>query len=276
MAEKSKLFAVIGDPIDHSLSPLIHNTLFKKFKMNHNYIAYKIKKNELIYGIDSLKSIHISGFNVTIPHKHDIIQYLDSLDTTSTLSGSVNTVSNINNHLIGYNTDINGFIDPIKKRNILINGTDILLFGSGGVARSIITALSNENVNTITILYRNKTNSQKLAKLSNKFNINTTTISINNIDELKQHYDFIINATPLGLNNEIVPIPTKLIKQNIVVYDLVYTPLNTDLLKRAKNKHARVIYGYEMLIGQAIGAFKIWHNKTPSYKIMEQVILRGF
>ena len=143
-----KTYAVIGDPIDHTLSPNIHNAAFRKLEMDCTYIAYKIAKDELGEGIESLKKIKISGFNVTIPHKVEITKYLDKLDQNCSIIGAANTVLYENGELNGYNTDMEGFLDPIKKRDIKIENTHVLLIGAGGAARAIVAAFGKEKCNT--------------------------------------------------------------------------------------------------------------------------------
>tara|TARA_B100001146_G_scaffold183717_1_gene166544 strand:+ start:3500 stop:3973 length:474 start_codon:yes stop_codon:yes gene_type:complete len=147
-------FAVIGDPIDHSLSPNIHNAAFHSLNLDSTYIAYKIPRGELASGIEALKSIKIAGFNVTIPHKIEIMKYLDATDETSSVIGAVNTVSNNNGVLKGYNTDMDGFLNPIKRKNLVIEDSQALILGAGGAARAIITGMVKEKVGKITIVNR--------------------------------------------------------------------------------------------------------------------------
>ena len=271
-----KTFAVIGDPIDHTLSPTIHNAAFKHLKMNCNYIAYKIKKQELESGIESLKSIHISGFNVTIPHKINVLNYLDELDNDCYKINAVNTVVNKDGMLKGYNTDVFGFLEPFKIRNISISDYVVLLLGAGGVARAVIAACSQEHVRNIVVVNTNLERAKQLSQLSKNIGVNIQTINITQINEYEYDYDLIVNATPLGLNNEPSIISDTMIKKNTIVYDLVYRPMQTNLLKQAQKQNAVVIYGYEMLLYQAAKSFELWHNRESPLDIMKQAILRGF
>ncbi len=271
-----KTFAVIGDPIDHTLSPTIHNAAFKHLKMNCNYIAYKIKKQELESGIESLKSIHISGFNVTIPHKINVLNYLDELDNDCSKINAVNTVVNKDGMLKGYNTDVFGFLEPFKIRNISLSDYVVLLLGAGGVARAVIAACSQEHVRNIVVANTNLEHAKQLSQLSKNIGVNIQTINITQINEYEYDYDLIVNATPLGLNNEHSIISDTMIKKNTIVYDLVYRPMQTNLLKRAQKQNAVVIYGYEMLLYQAAKSFELWHNRESPLDIMKQAILRGF
>lgn len=275
---KLKTFAVIGDPIDHTLSPAIHNAAFKFLKMNCNYIAYKIKRHELESGIKSLKLINISGFNVTIPHKVAILNHINKFGDDCNKVGAINTVINDQSNLIGYNTDIVGFITPLLQRNISLPNCDILLLGFGGAARAVIAACAKENVRNLIVAYRNNQNKEKILQYSELFNIDVKTILINEIYDCARHYhyDLIVNATPIGLNNEPSLINDKMIDKHTIVYDLVYRPMNTNLIKQAKKHNSMIIYGYEMLLHQAAQSFELWHNRKAPLDIMKQAILRGF
>lgn len=270
-----KTYAVIGDPIDHTLSPNIHNAAFKELGLDCTYIAYRIPKGELEEGLDSLKKIKIAGFNVTIPHKIEIVKYLDKVDEDCSLIGASNTVTNTGGTLKGYNTDMDGFLEPIKRRNITIEGAKVLLLGAGGAARAIVAGFAKEKADHITIANRTKQNASSLAQFAHKIGIDANAISMEEVGNSSE-YKFIINATSIGLKNEPIPIPTETVDQNSIVYDIVYMPMNTDLIKKSKQKGATVIYGYEMLLGQAARAFEIWHEVKAPYEAMKKAILGGF
>ena len=271
-----KTFAVVGDPIDHSLSPTIHNAAYRHLDLDCTYIAYRIPKDELESGIQSLKSIKISGFNVTIPHKIKIIKLLDSIDENCKMIGAVNTVLNDNGHLKGYNTDMDGFLEPIKNRALSITGSNILLLGAGGAARAIIAGFAKEHAKKITIINRTLSNGKDLAEFGNDLGLEVDTISIEDSKKLNQVYDFIVNSSSLGLKNEPNIIPTTLINSETVVYDIVYKPVNTELIKEAKKVNAQIIYGYEMLLGQAVRSFEIWLEQKAPYDAMKKAIMGGF
>ncbi|RDJ31444.1 MAG: shikimate dehydrogenase [Crenarchaeota archaeon] len=270
-----KTYAVIGDPIDHSLSPNIHNAAFKELNMDCTYIAYRIPKGELLEGLESLKKINISGFNVTIPHKVEVMKYIDKVDEDCSLIGAANTISNENNVLKGYNTDMEGFLDPLHRRDLKMNDFQVLLLGAGGAARAITAGLVKEDVKSIMIANRTRDNANSLAQFANKIGMSTEVSLLNEIGDVT-NYDLIINATSIGLKNEPSPIPTKSIRKNSIVYDIVYNPMNTDLIKGAKEKGATIIYGYEMLLGQAIRAFEIWHKTKAPYEVMKKAVLGVF
>jgi len=266
-------YAVIGDPIDHSLSPNIHSAAFRELNLEHSYIAYRIPRDELEEGIEALKKINIAGFNVTIPHKVEMMKFLDKIDETCSVVGAVNTVSNENGVLKGYNTDMDGFLEPLRKRNIPIQGTKILLLGSGGAARGIVAGLAKEKARTITIANRTIDNARKLSEFAQKFGLESNFIKIDEVGESANQYNIIVNATSIGLKNEPSPISLNTVNEKTVVYDIVYMPINTDFLKKAKTKNATIIYGYEMLLEQAAKAFEIWHGMKAPYNAMKRALL---
>jgi shikimate dehydrogenase len=271
----SKTFAVIGDPIDHSLSPNIHSAAFRELNLDCSYIAYRIAKDELEEGIESLKKIQIAGFNVTIPHKIEMMKYLDKTDESCSIVGAVNTVSNNNGILKGYNTDMGGFLDPLKKRNLDLRDFQVLLLGAGGAARAIVAAFAKEHAQNITITNRTLENANKMVEFSNRIGLNANAIKIDSVGNNAENYDIIVNATSVGLKNEPCPISLDVVGPNTIVYDIVYTPINTDFLKKAKEKGAVIIYGYEMLLGQAVRAFEIWHGIKAPYNAMKKALLGG-
>ncbi len=271
----SKTFAVIGDPIDHSLSPNIHSAAFRELNLENSYIAYRIPKGELSEGIESLKKIKIDGFNVTIPHKVEMMKYLDKMDESCSVIGAVNTVTNTEGILKGYNTDMDGFLDPFKKKEIKIQDTKILLLGAGGAARAIVAGVAKEKAKHITIANRTLQNANNLTQFANKIGLDANAITIENVGDDLKDYDIIVNATSIGLKNEPSPISLESIKPETIVYDIVYMPMNTDFLKKAKEKGAKIIYGYEMLLGQAVRAFEIWHGIEAPYNAMKKALLGG-
>src|SRR5690348_2978306 len=145
MQGSTKTYCIIGDPITHSLSPGMQNAAFNALGLNCTYIAFRVPASELEESIESLRSINISGFNVTVPHKVEVAKYLDELDNTAKKAAAVNTVNNIEGIFKGYNTDIHGFIEPLHRRHVDFSGMEILLIGAGGAARAVIAALSEES-----------------------------------------------------------------------------------------------------------------------------------
>ena len=277
MASPIKTYCIIGDPVQHSLSPLMQNAAFSALGIKSTYISFRVPSKDLKPSIESLKSIGIAGFNVTIPHKMSILQYIDELDDTASKSNAVNTVINDTGKLIGYNTDIYGFIQPLYRRNIDFKGKKVLIIGAGGAAYAIVTALSYEKgIEEIRVVNRSSHNASKLVEHALKLGLNIHKEDFENLCNLALQSDLIINSTSIGLNNESSPIERNYINPNSIVYDIVYKPIDTDLIRKAKEVNARVVYGYEMLIAQGAQAFKIWTGCDAPIDAMKKALFGIF
>ncbi len=272
----TKTYAVIGDPIDHSLSPAIHNAAFGFLGLDCAYIAYRIPKGELAQGIEALKKIQIAGFNVTIPHKVDMMKFLNEAEEDCKTIGATNTVVNENGVLKGYNTDMDGFLDPIKKRNIECKDCDVLLIGSGGAARAIVVGFSKMKVHKITIANRTKERADELIKFVNKLGLESDYTDLTNAGNIAGKYKFIVNATSVGLKGNASPISTRTITKDSIVYDIVYMPVETELIEQSKKQGVTIIYGWEMLLGQAMRSFEIWTKRPAPYEAMKITLLGRF
>ncbi len=277
MSSPIKTYCIIGDPVQHSLSPIMQNSAFSALGIKSSYISFRVPNRELKTSIESLKSIGIAGFNVTIPHKISILPYLDVLDNTASKSNAVNTVKNEGGQLIGYNTDLYGFIQPLYKRNIDFKGIKVLIMGAGGAAYAIVTALSYEKeIGEIIIVNRSTQNASNLVQHGLKLGLNTHKDDFNNLSKLALQSDLIVNATSIGLNNESSPIGRDNINPKSIVYDIIYKPIITDLLGKAKNVNAQVVYGYEMLLAQGAQAFKIWTGLDAPIHAMKKALFGIF
>ncbi len=264
---KTKWFGVIGNPIEHSLSPLIHNSGFKKLNINSAYLAFKVE--DVKNAIDAIKEFGISGYSVTIPHKVSIMEYLDEIDPLAKKVGAVNTVLVKNGKLIGYNTDVAGAINPLKKITFL-KGKNVFVVGAGGAARAIVLGLVNEKAK-VTIFNRDFSHAQKLAK---EFSVSAK--ELNELNSLSNDCDIIINATPVGMfpNVKESPVDESFFKKGMIVFDIVYNPLETKLIKNAKKKGCKVIPGVEMFLNQAYTQFEMFTNKKAPVELMRKVVLK--
>ncbi|HEY7694472.1 MAG TPA: shikimate dehydrogenase [Nitrososphaeraceae archaeon] len=277
MSTEFKTYCIIGDPIDHSLSPAIHNAAFTTLGLNCSYIAFRVQENQLKNSMDSLRAINIGGFNVTMPHKVTVLNYVDRSDKIVEMVGATNTINNEGGQFCAYNTDVVGFIEPLRQRKIDLNGYEVLILGAGGAARAVAVALSQEKgVSRINIFNRDIDRSTNLANIINKLGIETNIISQNDIQKIAFRSNLIINTTPLGMKNEQSLIKTSSISNESIVYDIVYKPIETRLLENAKTAGAQVIYGYEMLLEQAIASFKIWFRIDPPIESMKKVLFGMF
>lgn len=277
MQGSTKTYCIIGDPINHSLSPAMQNAAFAAAGLNSTYIAFRVPKGELKESIESLRSINIAGFNVTVPHKTDVIAHLDELDVTSKKAAAVNTVHNIEGIFRGYNTDIYGFIEPLHKRQVEFKGMKVLLLGAGGAARAVVAALSQENgIAEVVIANRDTQRANDLANMGIRFGLNCAVEPFDIVQEVSPLCDLIVNSTTLGMNNEPTLIDYQHIKKGCIVYDMIYRPIVTDLLENAKYAQASVVYGYEMLIEQGAKSFEIWTGLPSPKDAMKKNLLGIF
>ena len=272
-----RTYCIIGDPVSHSLSPAMHNAAFKSLSMDDVYIAYKVSSHELESSVESLRSVKISGFNVTIPHKTAVLQYLDEVDLISRKAGAVNTVASINGKFKGFNTDIQGFIQPLLNRNMDFKGLSVLLFGAGGSARAVVTSLSNVNgISKFVVANRTYGKSLELSKLADLQGLTSSVSMFEEAKRMAKHFDLIVNATSVGLQSNESLLDSEDIDENSTVYDLVYRPVMTKLLENARGKGARVIYGYEMLLEQGAQAFEIWTGLKAPLPAMKKALFGVF
>ena len=277
MGADFKTFCIIGDPIDHSLSPAIHNAAFNTLGLNCSYIAFRVQEDQLKNALDSLRAIKIDGFNVTMPHKVKVLDYVDRKDNTVQLVGAANTVNNENGKFCAYNTDVIGFIKPLHERKVDFNGFEVIILGAGGAARAIAVGLSGEKgIRNINIYNWNTERAVKLSNIVKKMGLESTIISKDDIQNTASKCNLIINATPLGMNNEKSLIKSSSIRKEAIVYDIVYKPIITNLVENAKIAGAEIIYGYEMLLEQATASFKIWLQMDPPVESMKKVLFGLF
>ena len=258
-----KKFLVIGNPIQHSLSPKLHNYWFKKKKINAIYDKKEISEKDINSIISDIKNEKISGINVTVPFKKKVIPFMDKLSPEANESQSVNTIYFQDGSLIGHNTDISGFELSIKYLKYNVKNKTVFILGAGGVVSSIILALKKMGATKIILSNRTKS---KAEDLKNKFN----ELKIIDWGETP-NFDMIINATSIGLKNEDgIKLDYSLIEPNKFFYDVIYNPKETIFLKRAKLFGNRAENGKMMFIYQAHQAFTVWHELMP--EIDQEVI----
>ena len=250
-----KKYFVIGNPINHSLSPKLHNYWLKENNIDGIYDKKKIEEKNLQTIISEVKEKKINGINVTVPYKKLVIPYLDKLSEEAEQTQSVNTIIYEKGSLIGHNTDIFGFYKAIKTLNFDMKGKKVLILGAGGVVSSIVFALKKMNVSVITISNRTKQKAENLKNLFKDLNV----IEWGNLID----FDVVVNATSLGLNNEKINLDFSDTGNNKLFYDVIYNPGETNFLKKAKESGNVSENGKLMFIYQALEAFKLWHGIEP-------------
>ena len=252
-----KKYLVIGNPVEHSLSPKLHNYWIKVNRINAIYEKKKLNEDEIKDLIVQIKEKEVCGVNVTVPFKNKVISYLDKLTPESESTQSVNTIYLNNDHIVGHNTDIYGFEMSIKMTNYNLEGKKILILGSGGVVPSIIFALKKMKVSQITLSNRTREKAEKLKDLFENLNIV-------NWGEVP-NFDMVINATSLGLNqDDQIGIDFSSIGKDKFFYDVIYNSKETHFLKLGREMGNKIEDGKNMFIYQAFSAFNIWHGIQPN------------
>ena len=250
-----KKFFVVGNPIEHSFSPKLHNYWINQNNIKAIYDKKKLDIDNLENIILEIKDKKISGINVTVPFKKAVIPYLDKLSPDADQTQSVNTIILDNNNLVGHNTDIAGFARAIKDLNFKMEGKKILILGAGGVVPSIIFALRKMNALEIIISNRTKQKAENLKSQFEKLKV----VDWGNLPD----FDVVINATSLGLNNEDINLDFSNVGNNKLFYDVIYNPDLTNFLKDGKKLGNKTENGKLMFIYQAIESFKLWHDIEP-------------
>lgn len=279
MQSQIKTYCIIGDPVQYSLSPAMQNAAFNSIGLKCTYIAFRVPQGELEESISSLRSANIAGFNVTIPHKVEVINHVDEVDTTAKKAKAANTVKNVEGIFKAYNTDVYGFIEPLHKRNVSFSGMTILLLGAGGAARAVIAALSEENgIAKVIIANRSPRKALEIARIGASLGLECETTDFHSIQQASARSNLIVNTTPIGTktNGEDSIIDYEHITKDSIVYDIVYKPVTTNLLENAKYAQAQIVYGYEMLLEQGAKAFEIWTGMTAPRDAMKRALFGSF
>ncbi|MFW9873810.1 MAG: shikimate dehydrogenase [Candidatus Thorarchaeota archaeon] len=274
----TKVLCVIGFPIEHSMSPIMHNAAINELNLNYIYLAFNIHPKNLKFAVKGFRTFNIKGINVTIPFKQKIIGYLDEIEPLAQKIGAINAIKNDNGYLIGKNIDGEGAMKAISDAGYSISGKDILLLGAGGAGRALAFIIAKD-ANRIVIANRTEKKAIKLANdIKKYYNINVKGKN-NSLDVLKaesKKADILINTTPIGMhpNIEESPIPSKFLHDGLIVFDIVYNPLETKLMKEAAEIGCKVLGGLDMLVNQGVLAFEWWTGKTPNSQLMKSKIIK--
>ena len=277
VSSEIKNFGILGYPVGHSLSPQMYKAAFEAAGFqNYNYIPLSIQAGKLFMAVEGLKSLNFRGVNVTIPHKTTISRYLDAIDADAMVIGAVNTVVNDGGILTGYNTDVTGFLAALAEANFLPEDCHAVILGAGGAARAVLWGLCKRRAEYITIGARNP---QKAQALANDF-LNYGAVEgfdwhSDEFKEIIQTADILINTTPLGMFpqvDDMPPIDLKLLPEGALVYDIIYNPEETKLLKTARELGFPTLNGTSMLLLQGKEAYRLYTGQEPDIKIMKKTL----
>jgi shikimate dehydrogenase len=272
---RSLVYGLIGDPVDHSMSPTIQNTAFRSAGLDAVYVAWRVTSSGLRSAVHGLRALDVRGFNVTTPHKTAITRHLDHLESFASRIQSVNTVTNERGKFTGFNTDGVGALRSLEEDGASLEGESVLLIGAGGAARAVAYALVEREC-SLTLMNRTLAKARRLAKrLQREFgaNVACAQLSSRNLHTLLGEAQVVINASSMGMNGKSdVPIKPTWLKPEHYVFELVYRPLQTRLLQYAALAGARTISGLDMLVNQGACSFTLWTGKKAPLAQMRQAI----
>jgi shikimate dehydrogenase len=268
----TKLIALIGDPVERSLSPAMHNAAFEALGLDYAYLALRVPRAALEGAIASARVINMAGMNVTHPHKVNILSLLDDLDESAKLAGAVNTVKNDKGRLIGYNTDGAGAVRALENEVGELAGRRVLLLGAGGAGRAIAFSLAEKGAE-LTIANRTASKARELATaIKRNFGVDVRHAGIGRRELARaiKWADILINATTVGMYPKVdqTLVTADMMHRGLIVNDIVYEPIRTRLLREAKKAGARTVTGLGMLIHQGALSFKIWTGRQAPIKVM--------
>lgn len=262
----TSLFGLIGDPVTHSLSPVMHNHAFAATGRNAVYLAFRV--TDPATAIKGIAALNFKGVSVTLPHKVAVMEHLDEIDETAAQIGAVNTIVNNQGRLIGYNTDCPGALEALRTQTS-IKDKSVALIGAGGAARAIGFGLVSAG-GRVTVLNRSRTNGQRLAR-----DLPAEFLPLN--EWQPNRYEILINTTPVGMHpeTEATPIPKEGLLKDMVVMDIVYNPMETRFLKEAAARGCRTINGVAMFVFQGAHQFELWTGQKGPVDIMRQAVIEA-
>ncbi len=273
----TRLVILLGQPLGHSVSPAMHNRVFEKLGMDYCYMPVEVSAENLKTVFSGLKKINVAGFNVTIPHKVHIMEFLDELDPLAQTIGAVNTICLRDGKTKGYNTDGEGFIQSLEeKADISVKGKRIFILGCGGAVRAIGMTLAFKGAEKIYLCNRTQSKAERLTReINEKISTCAETVAQTpkTMKPFLQNCDILVNGTQLGMhpNESISPLDESLLAKHLIVSDIVYNPLMTKLMKDAKQLGCTVVDGLGMLIYQGAAAFQLWTGVEPLIHEMSEV-----
>lgn len=267
---KTKITGLYGFPVEHTLSPLMHNAAFEHLGLDYCYLPFSVHPDFLKNAVESVRALNLAGVNITVPHKESVIPYLDNVNEEALFIGAVNTIVNQQGTLIGHNTDGRGFMRSLLEYNVSPESKKILIAGAGGASRAIGYYLGQKAKE----LYLFDIDKTKLEKLASDLSEIRDNIKILDDTTQLRHFDILINATPLGLKTtDPVPFDVSVLSPEQTVCDLIYK--NTPLLAHAAQKGCKTINGLGMLLWQGVLAFELWTRDSPPVEIMRSALMNG-
>lgn len=280
MTGTTRVTGVFGFPVQHSRSPAMHNAAFRTLKLDYIYVPFNVHPDNLRAAVEGIRSLGLAGMNVTIPHKERVIDFLDWISEDAGKIGSVNTIHNADGILKGYSTDGPGFIAALESAGKSPSGSNAVVLGAGGSARATVYALAAHGAK-VMVANRTLSRAVELSKLVNTAlgsdYVRSVALDSPDAREIVLEADLLVNCTPVGMHPHVdaQPVPSEWLHAGLFVYDQIYNPLETKLLKAAKAAGAQGVNGVRMLVLQGAMAFEIWTGQSPPVDVMEQAVLNA-
>jgi len=271
---RTVMYGVFGDPIGHSKSPLMLNAAFAAVGLNAAYAAFHIKPGTLRDAVNGIRALGFRGVNVTIPHKLEVMDYLDEIDEGARAIGAVNTIVNDGGTLRGFNTDGIGYVRSLKEETgIQLKGKRVLLLGAGGASRGIAYALAKEGISELSVANRTEERAAELAEAMKHYT-DTRSLGMDRVKELVARVDVIINTTSAGMHPAVeeTPMDPSLLHDGLLLSDLIYNPRITRFLKEGEARGAAIHSGLGMFIYQGAYAFEYWTGQDAPVAVMREVV----
>jgi shikimate dehydrogenase len=279
--KQKKLLGIIGHPVAHSLSPLMHNRAAELIGLDCVYCAFDVAPQNLKEALYGMRALGVQGLNVTVPHKEKVIPFLDGLDEEAALIGAVNTITLKNGKLIGSNTDAKGFIRSVQQNRFRPRGKSAVIIGAGGSARAIGVALCRAGLSKLTIINRSAQRGRRLVRTLSKLgDVSFAASDKSHAAKAAEAADIVVQTTPCGMkHSDALPLSNPAFHKGQWVYDIIYAPIETRFLKKARLKGAKTSNGLSMLVYQGSESFKIWTgHRFPEEKIvgfLQRTVMKG-
>ena len=273
---KTRVCGLIGDPVEHSMSPVMHNAAFREIGIDYLYVPFQVKESELGKAIEGMRALNMKGLNVTIPHKVAVLQFLDELDNLAEKIGAVNTIVNDDGVLTGYNTDGTGFLKALLEGGIEPEGKNVAILGAGGASRAISFTLADRDAHLVILNRLLELDwAEELAnRISQTFSRTVEALELNreNLARALEKAEILVNATSVGMSPDIdqSPVDADLLRPDIIVFDIVYNPIKTRLLREAEMAGAKTVSGVDMLVWQGALAFEQWTGWKAPVELMKR------
>ncbi len=277
---KTKVCGLIGNPVEHSMSPAMHNAAFREMGLDYLYAAFRVEAADVEKAIAGMRALNLRGLNVTIPHKVAVLPLVDRLDPLAEKIEAVNTIVNDNGVLTGYNTDATGFLQPLLENGIEPQGKNVLILGAGGASRAVSFILADRGANLVILNRKEELDwAEELAgRISQNFKISVPALELTdeNLKGQLDKADILINVTSVGMspNTDNTLVTKDQLRPGLIVYDVVYNPVKTKLLGEAEAAGARTIGGIDMLAWQGAIAFELWTGQKAPLKLMKEEAIK--